>query len=272
MGATGSPGLSVAAVYITLDDNVSLIAWNSNPALTTLQLQLRILKPDGSIVITSQTLQGITADKLPAVVTLGQLEGFILGAAIAPPAVTLVTGECWIKVSVIRGAPGNPLMVMPLVADYVSSGNHPGWPSNALGRAVDGAGKVKAVQGNVPLVGTDASITVPTNTRWQVLAVSAALTTSALAGNRQVTLTGFPNGLSAWTVPAPAAQPPSTQFFYTFAPGLPALSNVASQQAAPLPSPTFLEAGDVMTTETIAFRPSDQWTPLTVAVVEWIDV
>lgn len=272
MGSTGSPGLSVPALYITLDDNVQLTVWNSNPTLTTLQFQLRILKPDGTIVIGSFTLQNLTADRTPNSISVGQVEGFILGAVLAPPGVAVVNGECWITLSLIRGTAASPLMVQQLVADYFSSGSQPGWPTTAFQSAVDGAGKVYKLLGPVPAAGADAVIPQPANTRWLVTAIAVHLVTSAAVGNRTVSmLLNFGTGPSL-TLPAPAVQAPSTGVDYSYAPGIVTSGADPLHQLIALPSPLLLGHMVSITTSTTGIQPGDQYTGIALGLQEWIDV
>jgi hypothetical protein len=272
LNPSGAPAFSTPVLYVTLDDSLMLTVWNSNAALTSLQFNVRFMRPDGTVGISAFVLNNLTADRTANTAIAGQLEGFILGAVVVPPAVAVVNGECFITLSFVRGTPTSPLMVQQLVGDYVSSGFQPGWPTTGVHSAVDGAGKVYGVASPVPAAGANAQITQPARTRWVLLAAAVHLATSAAAGSRKLSLViSFGAGPDI-VLPAPATQAPSTGVDYTFAPGIASDGSDPLHQLIALPSEVELAFGSTLHTSLAGIQAGDQFTALSAAIQEWIDV
>jgi hypothetical protein len=271
-GATGGPSVAMEGFWITPDDSLQIRVWNSNVNLTSVTVQVRILRPDGSLDTQQFTINNVTSNRVVNQQAFTQLEGFIVAAVIGPPGVAVARGQTFVNLAVVRGSVTNPLMMLVLLSDYLTSAVQPSWPFGRVVSAVEGAGYSYAPSGAVPGAGQDTQIIVPPSTRWQVLSGHTHLVTSAAAGNRQVALFVFQGGAVSWNVAAPATQPPSAGYDYTWAPGCPYGATIATVQTAPLGDPTIVGAGSNITTQTQGIAAGDQYTALTLSVVEWIDV
>jgi hypothetical protein len=267
-----NPVVSMPGIYLTLDDSVALTVWNSTPGLSSLTAVLRILRPDGTIILTPLTLSNLPSDRSANVATIGQIEGFLVGAVIAPPSVVVSRGRTFINLSVQRGTPQNPIASLVLLTDYVHTGFQPGWPVGRLLSSVEGSGYVRQLAGSVPLAGNDATLAISARTQWRLMALIAQLTTSAVAGTRQVGCTVVIGGSVLYIGFAGATQGPSLVANYSFAAGVPLMSGQPLNQAIPIPDSLLLAPGSVFNTNTIGLKAADQWTAIAATVEEWIDV
>ena len=269
---TGGPSASMQAFYLTPDDNVQLTVWNGNAALTSVTLQLRILRPDGTIVITAATLANLTSNRTANTLSFSQLEGFLVGAVVGPPGVALASGQTFCNLAVVRGTPQSPIMSMVLLADYLTSATQPGWPYGRVASAVDGPGFVKVVNGAIPNPNTGAVLTQPAGTRWRVTALRLSLATDATAGNRLVSLDIAPGAGLTWKVSSVAAQPPSSTYFYSYAAGVNWQSADPTQQVMPIPPDLVIANSSGVNALFSGGGAGDQMSAITAQIEEWIDV
>ncbi len=270
--AEGRPGVSMPGFLITPDDSIELRVWNSNAALTSVTMQLRVLKPDGTIVIEAYTLQGLTADRTQNTLAVNQLSGYLVGAVVGPPGVALQRGQTFVNVAVVRGTIQNPLMVEVLIADYMTSSFQPGWPYGRQLSAVDGSGFATTRLGTAVPPGYESALIQPANTRWAMQSVVVTLTTSAAAGNRSVTLSCINSIGAVFVVTAPTTQGPSTQIEYTFGAGVPLISTGPLSQYIPIPQGLVLSQIAQFHTATASLQTGDQYHQMAATVEEWIDV
>jgi hypothetical protein len=270
---SGGPSASMAALYVTNDDNVQLTVWNSNALLTEVQFQVRVLKPDGSIVILTYKLPNPTSDRTRNTIAFQLTEGFLLGAVVGPPGAAMVRGQAFCNLAILRGAVSNPLWTDLLIADYITTAFLPAWPYGQLRNAADGQGNVTSNVGAAPGAGADPSITVPTRALWLLQSVKTHLLTDGVAGNRQVGLQILGGGgANIFTGNAAAAQAASLGYDYSFAPGLALDAHTPIEQTAPLPAGLLLQPGSLISFVCLGIDAGDQFAAVSVQVVEWLDV
>lgn len=117
-----------------------------------------------------------------------------------------------------------------------------------------------------PAAGADWSQTVPASHLWQLLTVTATLTTSAVAGNRQARL-ALGDGTNPFAVlTAPAVQAASLAHVYTWAVGMTPLA-LGLQQLQALP-PIALGNGWTISVSTLALDAGDQWSAIRLGLVD----
>lgn len=270
--AEGRPVVSMSGFLLTLDDNIQLTVWNSNAALASVTMQLRILKPDGTIVIGAYTLNNLTSNRAANVLSVNQLEGYLVAAVVGPPGVTLGRGQTFASVAVVRGTPANPYMVETLIADYLTSAFQPSWPQGEMRSAVEGAGFLYSALEGFPGLATNLALALPAATRWRVSALETILTTSAAAGNRQVNFQITQGGQAIFRGYALNTQGPSQTITYDYGVNLPLAAIGALSQTVPLPDALFISAPAQITTQNTNLQAGDSFNGLTVAVEEWINV
>lgn len=179
--APGGPSLSVQCCYVTTDDTFKLTVWNSVSTLTHLSVQLKLMKPDGTVVTQQATINNLTFGRAPNVLTFGQTEGFVFAVCMAPAAVALNRGQVYVNLSIIRGSVTDQLQVEPLFADYLTSGMQPGYPNYRVMASTEGSGYVTSYQ-QAQVAGADIQLNSPFNVRWRVMGVTANLSAAAGGG------------------------------------------------------------------------------------------
>jgi hypothetical protein len=271
-GVNGNPDLDIAASYIEAIDVVQLTAYNSNPLLTNLSAQVRVLLPDGSIQTSELTINQLTHDRTPNVAQMSQIEGFILAVVVGPPSVASGSGQTYATVDIVRGAAPTLLTVQRLVAAYVTSGFLPYWPGGSLESATDGPGAFLTYFVTAPAAGATPNIFQPTGTVWRVIAGTSNLNTSATVINRSVFLdiTVPSLGTDVYRVQSTNLQPASKGFVYSFGDSVD-YGNGASVCTFPIPRDLRI-VGAELSLEALNLQAADQFGGFSVQVEEWIDV
>ncbi len=181
-------------------------------------------------------------------------------------------GECFVALRVCRGTTSNAIILGTIAAGYITTVTDLYTPGGTILTALDGAGTVRSITGTTPAAGVDILETVPTNARWEVLAFTAQLTTSAAVANRVVGLT-IDDGTNIYFRDSPAfTQTASLIDIYSWA-------EAQSKMAAPgssfvlgnLPGGNRLLAAHRIRTSTIALAAADQWTAPQYLVREWLE-
>jgi hypothetical protein len=270
--AEGRPVVSMSGFLVTLDDSIQLTVWNSNAALTSVTLQLRILRPDGTIVTGAYALNNITANRAANVLTVSQIEGYLVGAVVGQSGVAVQRGQMFVSLAVVRGTASNPLFVETLIADYLTSAFQPSWPQGEMRSAVEGAGFLYTALEGFPGFGADLALALPAATRWRVAALETILTTSAAAGNRQVNFQITQGGQAIFRGYALNTQGPSQTITYSYGVNLPLAAIGTLSQTVPLPDALFISAPAQITTLNTNLQAGDSFNGLQVAVEEWINV
>lgn len=119
-----------------------------------------------------------------------------------------------------------------------------------------------------PSAGTDFSVTVPGESIWQLLAVTATLTASANAANRTPALKVTDGSATAWEVSAPVAITANQVVVISWIAELGftdvAVTGGVLTQTIP---PAILAPGYVLSVVTAAIDASDQWSSITYHVL-----
>jgi hypothetical protein len=267
----GAVGVNQEGYYLNADDLLTITAWNSNPALTSITLQLRILQLDGTLNIGQVTLPNLTADRTANSASFQLPPGMLVGAVLGRPPVVVHRGQCFVALSVVRGAVGAPQFSQQLISDYLTSGFLAAWPFGRVLSSVDGQGAIVSYKGSAPAAGFGAQLVQPAATRWRLQSVAVTLATSAAVGNRTVGLQVLQDGNTVMQVYAATPQTPGTTITYTWAPGLPFDANGPQQQNAPLPSDFYVSDGATISTPAAGMAAADQFQGIIVSVEEWID-
>jgi len=261
-----------SALYVTVDDVLRVAAATSQTnEVVTVSYRL-IRAADGKLVYGQLTIAP-AATRALKVVDQPLAEGFLLSVS-CKAAVANTRGQTFVRLflnpkSLGSGEPGFMFM-----ADYVTTAMAPGFPNGRVIAPSEGPGWMRALQVSNPAAGSDWILNVPTNTRWRLQAVRAALVTDGVAGNRQITLAANSTGFIAWQVEAFGTQPASTSYEYAFAPNIVDRRDSAVFLAAsPIPYGHILTSANTDSVQTVTFGidPGDQWQAIIVSVEELLD-
>lgn len=198
--------------------------------------------------------------------------GFILNAITYAEGATPRIGQTFVQIEVIGGLGGATMALGTLLQGYVTSTQKLAWPGSPIQSSIDGGGVIRVVTGTAPAAGAETSETVPTGARWQLLAWSASLTTSAAAGTRRPAIE-FDDGAtdilrSNSVLTLNASQ--GGQFRWTIGAWLETLIG-AGGMGGGIPGETPLLAGHRIRTATVAMAAGDQWSAPLLLVREWLE-
>lgn len=255
------------ALYVGPNDHFLVNTWCS-VASVTLDIAVRMLLPDG-IIHTNRFSFPLNSDRSVTTDSFALPEGFILSVLAGSNGAVLVPGQCWILCRLARGAPNVGTAHQTLIADYVHDMLDLSYPAGILRHPTSGAGVIRSITGTNPAVNTEISQTVPTNARWQLLAIEFNLVTDINAADRFVRLTFDDGATIFYTIEALAAHTASLTRGYSYAINGQQQTVVSSLFNFPLPH-LFLNAGFKITTATGGRQAGDDFAAPQLLVQEWI--
>lgn len=260
-------------LHLTLDDSLFVKIFAPTIALPfTVNIELRVLTPQGEI---KPTRQPVLVNASTVTLPFGIDEGFILsaGASLAAGA-TANRGQVFCQLLVIRNILTDPLVLWTLLSEYITTNFRPSWPNGAIRGPLEGNGNLRSITGSSPPVGSDFAETVPAAVRWLVRSCEARLTTSAAAGNREVSLkVGDASGQAFYLGPSGFQQAPSLSRNYAFARGIQTISAALAIQSSLVFPDVFLPAAWTFNSFTTGLDAvADQWALIHFEVEEWCDI
>lgn len=183
-----------------------------------------------------------------------------------------VIGQTFAIVQVVRGQSGDVIDLATLLAGYVTARQRIGWPGGTIEGSLEGAGALRKIAGTTPAAGAELNESVPTGARWMLLSLKLLLTTSAVAGNRQITLT-FDDGTNFYLVSGQGNTTPAStaQTYYWMHGGLPLVSGSLQGRVQGFPPTMWMLAGHRFNTSTAALDVGDQYSAIHYVVREWLE-
>ncbi len=244
----------------------------ANPTVgaTSYAVMVRFLRFDGQIIAFVREM--VTANGNGTLV-MQLAEGFLLNASvrITTSGPFFSPGNFYAFLN-IRQVQAEILMNIPLISDYVTPSYVATWPGGQFTQPQQGRGKIRSIVGTDPAAGAEISETVITATRWRLIAFSANLATSAVVGNRRVTLV-HDDGANIYARAFLTANiVATTNVSFTFADSYPNAANPDNNQEAPLPAQDYMFTGFRIRTITAGLDPGDNYGPPTYLVEEWVDI
>jgi len=268
-----APISSQPSLYIDSNDVMVFTVWNSNTALTSLALVLRIQTPDGQILIAELSLPALTSDRMPNVVQMNMQEGFLVSAMVSGVGAATSRGQCFASAKMNRGGQVNPPAVFNLFSDYVTTGNFPQWPNGRNISGLDGPGFITTYAFGPVAAGQQINVVVPAGVRWRVVSWASQFTAGPGAGNRTPTFflsSELPAAVFILTAQNPLGAANVIDYFLSA--GLPVYSAFAGIQLMPIPIDLHVDSGYNFFSQTVGMQGADQWTSCNLIVEEWLDV
>ena len=202
--------------------------------------------------------------------TLG--EGWILDGAVQVTAGTPLTGNTYAIVALVRGAKGALTTLSVLAQGYITANQRLSLDGNVLQGFTEGAGALRSITGATPGAGAEISETVPTGARWELLAFSAQLVTSATVANRNPSLVLDDGALVYARCPTTQLIAASLTYQVTWAQGFSSAQTTGANIAiAPLPINDRLGSAHRIRTSTVGIQVGDQYSAVQYLVREWIE-
>lgn len=257
------------ALFMTGEESLRIRSFNS-AAGVTLALEGRVLRPEGSIDPMSNP-HAPNTDRTAATSVIAVGAGWIQHLSVRATAGAPRVGQCFVVVEIVRGQAGAMQPLGVVLQGYVTDTSGLAWPGTPMQPSIDGAGVIRSIAGADPAAGAEWSETVPTNARWRLLGVDAALVTDATVANREVVLTIDDGAAIVAEVAAGTAQAASLTRRYSFARGVqrgaPAASTIIN---GPAPD-AMLMGGYRVRSVTTALQAGDNWGAPQLWVEEWIE-
>jgi len=256
-----------APVYIGLDDKLYL---RSVSLVSTVDARLsgRLLHADGVIRPFSflVTIPGaISTQVFPLA------EGFLLSLAIVAVTTTVPRGRAWVNVGILRGRPADLQGSQLLIADYVATDVHLGWPGGVFRSSVEGAGEVSHATVADPGAGAEWTQTVTADQRWRVLTLRFTFTTDATVANRfpRVEIVA-PGAIVQWRSHVHTAQAASLAVVYNFAIGTDFISTIDQGEANNELPDEGLRGGMIIRSSTVGIVAGDDYSLVQMSREQWV--
>lgn len=238
----------------------------------TIKAIVRTINPAGRVTRTQLEIAP-SSTRATSTVLRAVGDGAIIDATIRVTAGTPLYGQAAAVLDIVQSNSGEQQPTGTLVGGYVTVSNPLFAPGAMQTAFVDGPGAVRVVVGSVPAAGADILETVPTGARWELVALTALLTTAVAVANRLVALT-IDDGANVYFKDSPNfVQTASLTDTYSFADGQNKLATPsATAVVGNLPADGRLLAGHRIRTSTALIQAADQWTAPIYLVREWLEL
>lgn len=256
------------AAYMGVDDQLIVIVSTSRALGISVQINARLLMPDGTIVPnTWKSIFPVGRSAQNAVVSLP--ECFILSFAAYTGSGQGVL-DTFVEVMILRGGAQGSFVNQVLCSGYPQINNPLSWPSGVSTDNVNCVGNIRSITGTTPGAGGEISETVPLNAKWRIISIVLSLTSSATVGTRQPTL-NFTDGTNIVAgAQNSLTQPASTTVGWTFADGLSLISSNSARATVPLMRQFFMMPGWKFQSATGGLQVGDQYAAPQYVVEEWL--
>lgn len=258
-----------STAYVGVNDKL-VIQIFANSAGNPVNVNLLMLRPDNQIIPLAFSFNA-NAGRLEQRFVEQLMEGFILSASVTLGNPLTNQQSVYVALSLARQPFGDQNQFRQLCAGYANGFTGFGYPQAQPQRMTDGAGIVDNYLPGNPAVGTDLSFAVPVNSRFRLMSVILALSTSAVAGNRLVTLVIDDGANILVQIPSNNTQLASTVVTYMFGDSIGYLPSFDAIVTAPIPSQQLLRAGWHIRTLTAGLLAGDQILVVNIGAQEWIE-
>lgn len=199
-------------------------------------------------------------------------DGWLLSVQAIVSAGTPLTGQTFVKLSLIHGTASTGVELWTLAADYVTAKQAVSYPGAGIIDPTDSAGALRSITATVPGAGAEVSETVPTGARWNLIAFRATFTSNATVANRSPALS-FDDGANLlFSAPNPFLIAASTTTNMSWGEGIYHPQNLNTVEGlAGVPANNRLAAGSRIRTRTLNIQAGDQYSVIQYLVREWIE-
>lgn len=181
-------------------------------------------------------------------------------------------GSTWIDLSIVQGTGSAQIVLGTLLQGYTTANQKLSWPGSPLTTTAQGGGYFLTTGAVDPGAGNDFSRLVVANARWEMLAVTATLTTSAAAGNRYPVLRFTSGGNGLFYGPIPAVIPASTTIVCAWTQGGVTEDRLATGVTiTSLPIGLQIASSTQIHSVTTGLLAGDVWSSITCMVREWLE-
>lgn len=255
--------------FLTADSDLRIDSFNSAVGVI-LTIALRILGMDGQVESIALAHTPLTT-RLIKTENYRLREGWLLSAQVIASTGSPRRGQCFVRVSLIRGLSGASISEATVLQGYVMDTNAIAWPGSAIRGSAEGPGVIRSIVGTNPAAGLEISEVVPANTRWRLQSFRFQLVASVAAANRRPTLIIDDGANELWRQNSNVNQVASETSVYEAAAGASYTTIDARTYSLPLPSGLVLAEGFRIRTLTAAIDAGDDYAAPIYSVEEWIE-
>lgn len=254
------------------EDSLRLVVANSASGVTV-RMQGRFLSPSRGVQVFTVDLSP-TSDRVATSKLFAPGDGYLLNLSVVAVAGAPVIGQTYAMVQIVRGFSGAIVVLGALLGGYVTTAQHLAYPGSPIQSSIEGGGYFRTIQGTTPAVGANVNETVPLRARWEIVTFRVTLQTSAVAGNREVSLVyQVGSTITAWHGPL-VLLPASSVAVYVWQRGPTNAIPGAGQfiYNGCLAENVQLTAGTFIFTTTVGIDAADVMGGPTYTVREWLEV
>jgi len=258
-------------IYVTGEDYLNFRVWNSAPNVVV-SLGIRFLNTEGELLSWYEEMTP-TTDRATNSLFIPLTEGWLIGLNPGHTVGPIRRGQCFCMVDLRRGTVGG-VDILTLASGYIYTlSREANFPAGITRGSTEGIGCLRTVVGTDPAAGHEICETVPTNTRWRLVAMQLRLVTDATIADRRIRVV-LDDGSTEFTViSAGATQSANWARRYNFAPGFPLdTAFIHDQLHCPLPHDLYLYEGYRIRTVTAGRQPGDDYSAPVMLVEEWLEI
>ncbi|HKV99980.1 MAG TPA: hypothetical protein VJN96_09150 [Vicinamibacterales bacterium] len=257
--------------YTTGEDNLRLVSYNGATGVG-LQVVARTIDASGHPTPnvwphTPNTDRTAASSDMPLSGTT------LLNARVIVSSGTPKNGETYVELQMIRGIGPAAIVLGTVLAGYVTATSALGWPGSPIANSLEGPGANKTYLVTPQAPGVNWAYDVPSNTRQELLAIAALLSTDATVAARVPRLVFDIAGNNVGEAIHPNSTPASSTTLYSWMQGMmqPSPLAVAGHSVTALPQRFLLSFGDHVLAAVTNLQAGDQWSSIFVCVREWLE-
>jgi hypothetical protein len=257
--------------YVDINDFIVATAIGSSVG-PTVTVNVRILAIDGQIHPLKFQLP-IPGGEAIVTSRLQLLEGFLLSATAQYSSGFAANNWCWVELALTRAPFTTADKYMQLWQGYAYLNNAQGYPESLPQRPTDGTGTLRVLGPTTPAAGADFTFSLAAQERMRFVSFRGQLVTSAVAGNRSVSIVCDDSANIFAESVSNFAHAPSITNTYNAADSLPYVNvpfNLRTQQ--PIGSNMWLPKTGRIRTVTAGIDVADQWSNVTILVQYFCDI
>lgn len=260
--------------FVTSGDDSLRVRAASAVAGVELEISYRWLDPSGVIQVNARRLV-VPGTRLLVETELALGDGYLLNLVVRPVAGTVLAGQVYAAVEVVRGTGAVGVVLGQLLGGYCTATSGLAWPGSPIIGSLEGPGCLRHLFDDVLSPPALYAWTVPAGARWRPVAVLAYALTDATAGTREYMIQLYVDALNfICLVPDGALIPDSRTTYHSWIIGGRAQSaSSTTYTAAVLPDEITLLAGGQVYVLSIGYQgPADQFIAVGLTVLEWLEV
>lgn len=204
-------------LYVGRDDYLTVTEIHSELAQDPPLVLVRLLTPLGVVQHMTYRTPAFPASSGFSKTRFPLREGQLLGVEVRAAAGGAKRGDLYAIVELTHSLGPIDQEHAILCADYVTLYQPVGWPQGMVRSAEEGPGHERTFTQPAPFAGQPIQLSIPSLLRWRIKGIRASLTTTAVAGNRLVSLAVIALGGQQVTIALSTVEhPPSGTRAYHF--------------------------------------------------------